>query len=150
MGIRCLLYVSESCLKWPEEAGEVDDIVESARRRNEALSITGALIYTRAHFAQVLEGDADSLREVMASVHADHRHRKVRVVTDEAVDRRQFPNWSMAYSGPSFYVDRQIRPLLSESPEPARSRRAAAGLLALMREFAADAEGTLDAEGGAE
>ena len=57
MGIRCLLYVSESCLSWPEDAHQVDEIVTVSRGRNEQLSLTGALIYTRTHFAQVLEGE---------------------------------------------------------------------------------------------
>jgi hypothetical protein len=139
MGIRCLLYVSESCLSWPEDAAEVDHIVDVARRRNEELSITGALIYTRTHFAQVLEGEKAALDSVMASIGEDPRHRNIHIVSNEPLEARCFPDWSMAYSGPSFYVDRKIRPLLSAAAEPARSRRAAAGLLALMREFAADA-----------
>ena len=138
MGIRCLLYVSESCLRWPDDAREVDDIVEVARARNEALDLTGALIYTRTHFAQVLEGSAEAIAEVMASIRGDPRHRNINVVSDDAIEARYFPDWSMAYSGPSFYVDRQIRPLLSQATDPARSRRAAAGLLAMMREFAGD------------
>jgi hypothetical protein len=144
MGIRCLLYVSESCLSWPEDAHEVDDIVAAARRRNEEVSITGALIYTRTHFAQVLEGEAAALHSVMASIREDPRHRNIHVVSDEPLSSRCFPDWTMAYSGPSFYVDRKIRPLLSEATDPERSRRAAAGLLALMREFAADSPGKMD------
>jgi hypothetical protein len=144
MGIRCLLYVSESCLSWPEDAHQVDEIVMVARGRNEQLSLTGALIYTRTHFAQVLEGDRPAIDAVMASIRDDPRHRNMRVVTDEPLKARFFPNWTMAYSGPSFYVDRQIRPLLNDATDPDRSRRAAAGLLALMREFAADARGATD------
>jgi hypothetical protein len=139
--MRCLLYVSESCLRWPEDAREVEDIVETARRRNAGGALTGALIYTRTHFAQVLEGEADAIAEVMASIRGDWRHRNINVVAEDPIEARHFPDWSMAYSGPSFYLDRQIRPLLSEATDPARSRRAAAALLAMMRQFAADAEG---------
>jgi hypothetical protein len=141
MGIRCLLYVSESCLSWPEDAGEVDEMVAVARRRNEQLALTGALVYTRTHFAQVLEGEPPAIETVMASIRADPRHRNLAVVADERLDARHFPNWTMAYSGPSFYVDRQIRPLLNQATDPGRSRRAAAGLLAFMREFAGGPEG---------
>src|SRR4051812_6933757 len=118
MGIRCLLYVSESCLSWPEDAAQIDEIVAGARRRNERLSLTGALIYTRTHFAQVLEGGKPAIEEVMASIRADVRHRNIQTVADQPLTKRHFPNWTMAYSGPSFYVDRQIRPLLSEATDP--------------------------------
>jgi hypothetical protein len=140
MGIRCLLYVSESCLSWPDDAHEVDDIVASARARNDELGLTGALIYTRTHFAQVLEGEAEAIDAKMASIRADSRHRNLNVVADEVIEVRHFADWSMAYSGPSFYVDRQIRPLLTDAADPARRRRAAAGLLAFIREFASDPE----------
>jgi hypothetical protein len=140
MGIRCLLYVSESCLSWPDDAHEVDDIVATARARNEQLGLTGALIYTRTHFAQVLEGQAEAIETMMASIRADSRHRNLCVVADEPIEARYFPAWTMAYSGPSFYVDRQIRPLLTEASDPARRRRSAAGLLAFIREFALDAK----------
>jgi len=138
MGIRCLLYVSESCLSWPEDAHEVDALVESARARNEQLGLTGALVYTRTHFAQVLEGEANAIEAVMTSIRADSRHRNLHVVAEDGIEARYFPDWTMAYSGPSFYVDRQIRPLLTEATDPTRRRRAAAGLLAFLREFAAD------------
>ncbi|MBV9932183.1 MAG: BLUF domain-containing protein [Alphaproteobacteria bacterium] len=140
MGIRCLLYVSESCLAWPDDAHEVDDIVTNARARNEQLGVTGALIYTRTHFAQVLEGETAAIDAVMTSIRADARHRNLCVVADEALATRHFPDWTMAYSGPSFYVDRQIRPLLTDATDPARRRRAGAVLLAFIREFAADSK----------
>jgi hypothetical protein len=136
MGIRCLLYVSESCLSWPDDAHEVDDIVATGRTRNEQLGLTGALIYTRTHFAQALEGEVEAIESIMASIRADTRHRNLSLVADEPVHARHFPDWTMAYSGPSFYVDRQIRPLLTDATDPARRRRAAAGLLAFIREFA--------------
>lgn len=136
MGIRCLLYVSESCLSWPDDAHEVDDLIVASRTRNEQLGLTGALIYTRTHFAQVLEGEAESIEAKMGSIRADPRHRNLCVVADEPIEARYFPDWTMAYSGPSFYVDRQIRPLLTDATDPARRRRAAAGLLAFIREFA--------------
>src|SRR4051794_28676501 len=123
MGIRCLLYVSESCLSWPDDAHEVDHIVANARTRNEQLGLTGALIYTRTHFAQVLEGERDAIEAVMASIRADSRHRNLCVVAEESIETRYFPDWTMAYSGPSFYVDRQIRPLLTAATDPARRRR---------------------------
>jgi hypothetical protein len=138
MGIRCLLYVSESCLSWPQDAAKVDDIVAVARSRNEKLSLTGALVYTRTHFAQVLEGAPAAIDAVMESIRGDTRHRNIQIVSDTPLEERYFPDWTMAYSGPSFYVDRQIRPLLHGAADRARTLRTAAALLAFMREFAAD------------
>jgi hypothetical protein len=61
--------------------------------------------------------------ELMASIRRDPRHRRVAVLHEAPLDAgRRFPDWSMAYSGPSPYVERHIRPLLDgvvDTPEVA-------------------------------
>jgi hypothetical protein len=113
-----LLYVSKSNLTLPEEAGEVLAIVATARRRNAELGVTGALVFTESRFAQVLEGDEEAIDALMLSILKDRRHEQVTVVDRTEVAMRRFPQWSMAYSGPSLYVDRHIKPLLVEIDKP--------------------------------
>lgn len=114
--ITSLLYVSVSTLKLPGEAHEVDDLVAVARSRNATLDVTGALIFTEMHFAQILEGSAAAVEELMVSIRADRRHREVSTVSVIETPQRRFPDWSMAYSGPSFYLDRHVTPLLGAAP----------------------------------
>jgi hypothetical protein len=135
MSIHFLLYVSRSLLRLPEEAGEVDRIAAVARRENERLAVTGALVFTRAHFAQVLEGEKDAVDTLMQRIRADSRHESVTVVSQGGRDGRLFPRWSMAYSGGSLYVDRHIKPLLSPAAEQDATERLAGKLVRLMREF---------------
>lgn len=66
-------------------------------RVNEQRAITGMLLFSGVHFAQVLEGPAPALAALMASIAADPRHREVRVLSRTAVTRRDFTGWSMAY-----------------------------------------------------
>lgn len=114
MSLKTLLYVSESLLRLPEEAGRLRNILEVSRPRNASLDVTGTLVAVRGHFAQVLEGPDDAVAAIMASVSRDPRHRRVTTVLEHPVAHRQFEAWSMclAYSGNSFYVDRHIAPLL--------------------------------------
>lgn len=128
--ITSLLYVSVSTLKLPDEAGEVDDLVGVARSRNAALDVTGALIFTETHFAQILEGAAAAVEELMVSIRADRRHRAVNTVSVIETPQRRFAGWSMAYSGPSFYLDRHVAPLLGAAPG-----RAIAGPVEALREL---------------
>jgi hypothetical protein len=137
MSVYFLLYVSRSLLRLPDEAGEVDRIVLVARRENVRLGVTGALVFTRAHFAQVLEGDQGAVESLMERIRSDSRHTEVKVVSAGAREGRLFPHWSMAYSGGSLYVDRHIKPLLAPDPEPGATDRLAEKLVRLMREFAA-------------
>ncbi|MEA3038010.1 MAG: hypothetical protein QOE79_523 [Sphingomonadales bacterium] len=137
MSVYFLLYVSRSLLRLPDEAGEVDRIVAVARRENARLGVTGALVFTRAHFAQVLEGDQGAVESLMARIRSDSRHDTVTLVSAGAREGRLFPHWSMAYSGGSLYVDRHIKPLLAPGPEPGATDRLAEKLVRLMREFTA-------------
>ncbi|MEA2999125.1 MAG: hypothetical protein QOH04_2658 [Sphingomonadales bacterium] len=130
-----LLYVSRSLLRLPDEAGEVDRIIAVARPENERLGVTGALMFTQAHFAQVLEGDQAAVETLMERIRRDPRHDTVTIVSAAAREARLFPRWSMAYSGGSLYVDRHVKPLLAPAPEPGASERLAEKLVRLMREF---------------
>jgi hypothetical protein len=137
MSVHFLLYVSRSLLRLPQEAGEVDRIVAVARRENARLGVTGALVFTRAHFAQVLEGDEQAVEALMERIGKDRRHDGVRVVSKSMREARLFPQWSMAYSGGSLYVDRHIRPLLAAAPEPGATEPLAERLVRLIHEFTA-------------
>ncbi|HEX9955551.1 MAG TPA: BLUF domain-containing protein [Allosphingosinicella sp.] len=133
--MRTLLYVSESRIDFPREAYQVTDIVNVARARNSRLSVTGALIFTEQSFAQVLEGPAAAVGELMASIERDPRHHRLSVLIDPLAAGRRFSDWSMAYSGPSLYVERHIRPLLDGELEPPEVEAAAERLLRLIEEL---------------
>lgn len=115
--LQTLLYVSRSRLDRAVAAAEVDRIIATARHNNPARRLTGGLIFTENHFAQVLEGDSDTLDGMLASLARDPRHEALTVVERRPIERRQFPHWAMAYSGPSFFLDRHIRPLLAGAPD---------------------------------
>lgn len=131
--LRSLLYVSVSALEPSREQDAIEDIIQVARARNEQLDVTGALIFTGRHFAQLLEGSPGNVGALMQSICADPRHHSLRVVHDDAAAGRRLPDWSMAYSGESRYVDRFIEPLFRDG---GGNRREVERLGGLMEEFA--------------
>lgn len=74
---------------------EVRQILQLSQRNNRMRDITGCLLYTGAHFAQILEGDPASLHQLFVRIAKDPRHFNLAVVVDRAIDSRRFPNWSM-------------------------------------------------------
>jgi hypothetical protein len=132
--ITSLLYVSRSRLQ-PEQMPQVDGIVELARQRNARLGVTGALIFTEIHFAQVLEGLKPAVDELMRSIAADKRHGDLTVVETITVPEPRFPDWAMAYRGPSFYVDRHVKPLLAAPADMSQRTRSIAELLSILQEL---------------
>jgi len=129
-----LLYISQSCIPPSDAAAVIGSIVATSVEQNSARGLTGALLFTGTHFAQVLEGETAFVDELMAKVLDDPRHNNLLVVTRECVAKRRFSDLSMAYFGPSQFVSRHVKRLLND-PSPVEKRRGAEWLTELLREF---------------
>lgn len=129
MDLISLLYVSQAAQALDE--GGVNPIVDIAMSRNQTLDVTGALLFTGPHFAQVLEGPRAGVEELMVSIERDERHFDVDVLEVADIRERRFPQWSLAYAGPSLFVERHLRTLVEQREEHSSPRR----LIDLMQEF---------------
>ena len=136
MGLSSLLYVSNSTIPSSDADVVSQQIVATAVARNPELGLTGALLFTGEHFAQVLEGELDAIDLLMEAITRDSRHNQVRFVECGPLPERRFKAWSMAYFGPSVFVSRYVTRLMNDMP-PSDQRHYAYWLNELMRQFAA-------------
>ena len=127
-----LLYVSRSRLPENTAAEQLRTILDVSAQRNRRQDLTGALIYTGTHFAQILEGPEQGVAAVMASIAVDLRHEEVAVMQREAIYGRSFASWGMGLIAHDTAIAQQIR-----SVHAARAERgveeAVARLIATMR-----------------
>lgn len=121
-----LFYISRS-LSTPLD---VEAILASSRRQNLRRGVTGILLFSGGHFAQLLEGSAQALRETMAAIDADPRHEAVTRLMEGPLAQRRFANWSMAFfEAPG--ADDLIQQLLAGPPvSPERAQRVVERMLA--------------------
>ena len=131
--LKSIFYVSARTAAGPGDGAQVDAIMRTARARNAALGITGALIATPSHFAQLIEGPAAAIDAVFASILADPRYRDVRVLEATHRERRLFPDWTLAYAGHASFVGGRVQRCLEGK---GASRPDTHELLELMRGFA--------------
>lgn len=98
-----LIYYSRNKIHgtFADVAVEVDKILETARKNNPPLGITGALIFNGGIFAQVLEGPLRGIEITLERIQRDPRHGEVHILACEKVTHRSFPSWSMAFVGRS-------------------------------------------------
>jgi hypothetical protein len=128
--MHCIFYLSRS-LASPTD---VEAIVAGARRANARRGVTGALMYTGAHFAQVIEGEAADLAATMAEIERDPRHDTLVRLMDGPVVERRFGAWRMAFiDAPG--ADDLLARLLAE---PAAAAARAEHLLQLLLGAAAE------------
>ena len=90
-----LTYLSSATSLMDEH--QLTELLAVIRLKNEALGITGVLLYADGNFVQTLEGPDDVVESTFARILVDPRHRGVLVGLRQQLEERQFPDWSMGF-----------------------------------------------------
>ena len=108
-GLFRLVYMSQNVVTGTQDAieSEIRDILAASRRNNRAANITGALIFSSGSFLQTLEGPIDAIEALYEHIAVDVRHAGATIVEACDIEKRDFGEWSMAFSGEN--VDEQAR-----------------------------------------
>ncbi len=96
-----VLYCSRNCISGPPEAvsDKIRAILAASRRNNARDGITGGLLFSQGCFAQVLEGPLDAVETTFERIQCDEHHSDVAVLQSGPIEQRDFPDWSMAFTG---------------------------------------------------
>jgi hypothetical protein len=90
-----LVYVSSSTEDL--SVGDIDRLLDAARRGNARHDVTGVLLYSRGNFMQYLEGPVEGMTRVYASIKSAPQHHGIIELLHEPIARREFAEWSMAF-----------------------------------------------------
>ena len=80
---------------------ELERILNASRTNNQSVDVTGALLFNREFFAQVLEGPRASVEKTFERIQRARRHGEVTVVENGFAGARDFPAWAMAHAAPT-------------------------------------------------
>ena len=135
-----LVYWSRNLVSDAAPAGGEDDLLQilgAARRNNPSFGVTGALLFNRGAFAQVLEGPRDGVIEIFERIQCDSRHAEMVVLDYAQVTQRRFGEWSMAFLGPEAaerHVPLEFVDGLRDLVDRLASERALSAIRALLQE----------------
>jgi len=101
-----IAYVSTASTPMSDEG--IAAILVSSRANNVRLGLTGALLYHRGKFIQILEGPEEEVLARFRVIRADPRHGNLHEVSREAIERRQFGEWTMGFSALSEQAMKQL------------------------------------------
>ena len=116
-----------------------EQILESSRRNNAKVGVTGLLAFGAREFLQCLEGPRDAVNATYARILGDRRHADVQILDCRDVDQRWFGEWSMHGLPPS-RLSRQRVLRYSERELFTPTRMSGASATALLAELARDGE----------
>lgn len=91
-----IIYLSQA--KTNLSPTELVVMLLQARDNNMRQNVTGALIYGRGKFMQLLEGEEQVVRAIYRKIVADARNYEVFKLADKAITHRSFEEWSMAFA----------------------------------------------------
>lgn len=77
---------------------QLAELLESARKHNQANDLTGLLVYDEGRFFQWIEGHPDKLAKVWDSIQRDPRHTDIQIMGNQRVPLRFFGDWDMRFS----------------------------------------------------
>ena len=120
-----LLYSSENRIGGGEmlQRQAMRNILSRARAINQRCGVTGALIYNDRYFAQVIEGEHDSVQTVFERIQCDPRHGNIAVLSIEQSNERAFGEWSMNFLGDSTDALARFKTLTGQSATPSELPR---------------------------
>jgi hypothetical protein len=74
---------------------DINHIIQTSRRNNKRVGVTGFLMFDGVYFAQVLEGSRSAVTHTYNRVAGDLRHYNMHLISCIDVQERLFPGWSM-------------------------------------------------------
>ena len=136
MPLYSFLYVSESLVKGPSAASALNAILTTSRRHNARHGITGALLFSRSRFTQVLEGEEEVVKALLDRIQVDRRNADLRTIGIHYPATRGFEGWAMGYADAPPEFDAELDPLIQAGVEPP-TEKSAPVVLGLMQKLAA-------------
>ncbi|HDZ16532.1 MAG TPA: BLUF domain-containing protein [Methylophaga aminisulfidivorans] len=92
--LRQIIYKSQSTIDYSHQ--DIETMMAHFRQKNAHFSVTGCLIYFDKTIIQCLEGSKSSIEYIYASICNDIRHQNVELISNQAIEERDFSDWEMA------------------------------------------------------
>ena len=93
--LRQVIYVSE---RTDLSDNNLTNIFDASHKNNPEKGITGCLLIGSNSYLQFLEGSSLAVEALYSKIKLDSRHKNVKKLHDQSVDKRLFSSWSMKFA----------------------------------------------------
>ena len=95
MPLISLIYVSSAQV--PFSKGDLTALLETSRRNNALIDVTGMLVYRDGNFMQAIEGEEQTIHKLQEKIKRDPRHGGLITLLTQRIETRQFPSGAWAF-----------------------------------------------------
>lgn len=93
--MKYIIYVSCETVSFSGE--DLKKLLETSRKNNKQLNITGMLLYAEGNFIQVIEGEESAIKALYTKIKMDERHKAFSILLQGNIEKRSFAEWSMGF-----------------------------------------------------
>lgn len=90
-----LIYASAATVEFT--SADLQQLLKTSRDNNEAIDVSGMLLYHEGSFLQILEGEEKDVAPLYAKIEKDERHTNTRILLRAEIEERSFGNWRMGF-----------------------------------------------------
>ncbi|MGB7337993.1 MAG: BLUF domain-containing protein [Phototrophicaceae bacterium] len=101
-----LIYASSATHEMTQE--DLIDLLATSKDNNQALDVTGILLYRSGNFLQVLEGKKEVVKALYEKIKKDPRHHTVMTILERPLAEREFDDWEMGFVNLDIVSDDQM------------------------------------------
>lgn len=98
MELYYLIYTSTPARRLDD--AELQKLLDVSREANSRFGVTGMLICLPDSYIQLIEGPKAHIIQLYENIQLDQRHFRVTTLREGTIEKRFFPDWSMAYKRP--------------------------------------------------
>jgi RecA-family ATPase len=75
----------------------INDILKVAQQRNALCDMTGMLVFDQHDFLQAIEGERQTVDDLLTKLTTDSRHSRVTLLSYASIELRSYAEWSMEF-----------------------------------------------------
>lgn len=110
-----IIYISRSTFESKETISKIEPnvarILAKSRINNRINGLVGVLYFGDGIFFQCLEGEEQTVNNLLAKLEADRRHKDLKVISKKYIEKLSFGEWAMKFAP----LDEQIKQFLKEN-----------------------------------
>ena len=97
--LRAILYISDSTLEDPNtEQEQLNSIRTISKNANQENEISGVLAYHQDKFFHVLEGESETIDNLLKVISLDERNKNISILLDVTPEKRIYSDWNLIES----------------------------------------------------
>lgn len=78
---------------------DLEELCSWSAAHNRQIGVTGLLVFDGVRYIQLIEGEASTVRQLMASIARDSRHERIIYIIDGPTPECAFESWDLACIG---------------------------------------------------